>query len=161
MSTRTASGTVTELGPKLLGGICELTLQTSELDALERFYVDCFGATVISRAEDRIWLACGDRTRLGIWTPGRKEFGDRGGRHVHFALSASPGKLNELVERLTAKAVRFRGPVEHAGGDRSIYVEDPEKNVVEVWDFFERGEGRREGAAALAGDDVSPDDPSS
>jgi hypothetical protein len=28
-------------------------------------------------------------------------------------------------------------------------VEDPEGNVVEVWDFFERGEGAREGVAAL------------
>jgi hypothetical protein len=40
-------------------------------------------------------------------------------------------------------------------------VEDLEGNVVEVWDFFERGQGRREGAAALAGDDVPPVDPSS
>jgi hypothetical protein len=55
----------------------------------------------------------------------------------------------------------YRGPVEHEGGDRSLYVEDLEGNVVEVWDFFERGEGRREGAAALAGGDVRQDDPSS
>jgi len=40
-------------------------------------------------------------------------------------------------------------------------VEDLEGNVVEVRDFFERGEGRRDGAVALAGDDVSPGDPSS
>jgi catechol-2,3-dioxygenase len=41
----------------------------------------------------------------------------------------------------------LRGPEEHDGGDRSLYVEDPEGNVVEVWDFFGRG---RE-AADLAG----------
>jgi hypothetical protein len=57
--------------------------------------------------------------------------------------------------------VMLTGPVEHDGGDRSLYVEDLEGNVVEVWDFFERGEGRREGAAALAGGDVEQDDPSS
>jgi hypothetical protein len=45
--------------------------------------------------------------------------------------------------------------VQHAGGDRSVYVEDPEGNVVEFWDFFERGEGRRQGVEALA-DDASP-----
>lgn len=55
----------------------------------------------------------------------------------------------------------YRGPIEHEGGDRSLYVEDLEGNVVEVWDFFERGEGRREGAAAPAGGDVREDDPSS
>ncbi len=49
--------------------------------------------------------------------------------------------------------MRFRGPVEHRGGDRSLYVEDPEGNVVEVWDFFERGEGAAQGTDALAKED--------
>jgi hypothetical protein len=31
------------------------------------------------------------------------------------------------------------GPHEHDGGDRSMYVRDPEGNVVEAWDYFERG----------------------
>ena len=31
-----------------------------------------------------------------------------------------------------------------------VYFDDPEGNVVEVWDFFERGDGRREGADPLA-----------
>jgi len=35
------------------------------------------------------------------------------------------------------------------GGDRSIYVENPEGNVVEVCDFFTRGDGAREGVGAL------------
>ena len=36
------------------------------------------------------------------------------------------------------------------GFDRSIYVEDPEGNVVEVWDFFHRGEGARDGTHAFS-----------
>ncbi len=139
-----------DLAPDLVGGICELTLQASDLQALERFYTECFGLTAISRDDDRIWLAAGERTRLGIWTPGEKEFGDRGGRHVHFALSTAPGRLDSLVDRLTEHGVQFRGPVEHPGGDRSIYVEDPEGNVAEVWDFFEHGDGAAEGVDALA-----------
>jgi catechol-2,3-dioxygenase len=138
------------LAPNLLIGICELTLEASEPAALEGFYSEFFGATVISRDDDRVWLACGERTRLGIWSPGTKEFGDRGGRHVHFAFSASRGKLDALADRLRARDVPFRGPVEHPGGDRSIYVEDPEGNVVEVWDFFEHGEGAAAGVDALA-----------
>jgi hypothetical protein len=42
------------------------------------------------------------------------------------------------------------GPVEHSGGDRSVYLEDPEGNVVDVWDFFVDGDGRRDGVGALA-----------
>jgi hypothetical protein len=39
--------------------------------------------------------------------------------------------------------------MKHPGGDRSIYVEDPEGNVVEVWDFFRSGDGARHGVDAL------------
>ena len=96
-----------------------------------------------------MWLACGRRARLGLWAPGPKEFGDEGGRHVHFAFSAGRGGLACILERLRAAGAAPTGPVEHAGGDHSIYVEDPEGNVVEVWDYFEDGDGRAEGVAAL------------
>ena len=132
-----------------IDGICELTLQTPDPSALERFYVDVFGCRVISREDDRTWLACGERTRLGLWTPGAKEFGDEGGRHVHFALSTGRGRLDALTERLGRLGVEFRGPVEHDGGDRSIYVSDPEGNLVEVWDFFVAGDGAEAGVDAL------------
>ncbi|MET0816894.1 MAG: VOC family protein, partial [Solirubrobacteraceae bacterium] len=107
--------------------------------ALERFYVDGMGLEVLAREDDRTWLAAGPHARLGLWEPGEKEFGDEGGAHVHFAFSAAPGRLDALCERLRAQGAAVRGPEEHDGGDRSIYVEDPEGNVVEVWDFFERG----------------------
>jgi catechol-2,3-dioxygenase len=138
------------LAPDLLDGICELTLEARDRDRLERFYRDAFGFRTIQRDDDRTWLACGSRTRLGLWSPGEKEFGDRGGRHVHFALSASPDGLDGIAGRLRNSGVGFRGPVEHPGGDRSIYVEDPEGNVVEVWNFFEHEDGAREGVDALA-----------
>jgi len=48
--------------------------------------------------------------------------------------------------------VDHHGPAEHEGGDRSVYFEDPEGNVVETWDFFEHGDGAREGVGALEGD---------
>ena len=137
------------LAPDLIGGICELTLQATDMHKLERFYTETFGCKPISREDDRIWLSCGERTRLGIWSPGRKEFGDQGGRHVHFALSAGPAGLDAVTERLEGLDVSFRGPVEHPGGDRSVYVEDPEGNVVEVWDFFEHGDGAADGVDAL------------
>ena len=123
----------------MITGLCEMTLQARDMNALVDFYVEALGLDVLSRDEDRVWLAVGDRGRLGIWTPGQKEFGDEGGAHVHYAFSAGPGGLDTLTERLRERGMDLRGPVEHDGGDRSLYLEDPEGNVVEVWDFFERG----------------------
>jgi catechol-2,3-dioxygenase len=131
-------------------GLAELTLETTDIEEMERFYTGVIGLKVLSRDDDRVWLAVGERTRLGLWSPGRKEFGDRGGRHVHFALSAAPGALDALVERLREQGVEVEGPVEHPGRDRSIYFRDPAGNVVEAWDFLERGEGAKEGVEALA-----------
>jgi catechol-2,3-dioxygenase len=131
-------------------GLVELTLEVRDLPALEAFYTDVFGLRVLKREDDRVWLAAGPSARLGLWLPGEKEFGDEGGRHVHFAFSAEPGGLDALAARMQERGVPARGPEEHPGGDRSLYVEDPEGNVVEVWDFFERGEGARQGTDALA-----------
>ncbi len=134
-----------------LDGFAELTLEARDMATLERFYTEAFGLEVLKHDDDRIWLAAGPDARLGLWTPGEKEFGDEGGRHVHFAFAASPGTLDSLVGRLRSAGASVRGPEEHPGGDRSLYVEDPEGNVVEVWDFFQRGEGRRAGVEALTG----------
>ena len=134
-------------------GVVELTLQVRDLGALERFYTDVFGLRVLKREDDRVWLAAGERSRLGLWLPGEKEFGDEGGAHVHYAFGAEPGTLDQIVDRLRQRGVPVRGPEEHPGGDRSIYLEDPEGNVVEVWDFFERGEGAAQGTDALAKED--------
>lgn len=135
---------------RLTRGLCELTLQTSDPAALADFYRRALGFEELSRAGDRIWLACGPSTRLGLWSPGEKEHGDRGGRHVHHAYSVTSGALEEIRRRLDALGVAFEGPVEHDGGDRSLYFEDPEGNVVEAWDFFESGAGADDGVAALA-----------
>ena len=133
-----------------LSGFAELTLEARDMGRLERFYVEALGLEPLSRAGDRIWLAAGPAARLGIWSPGQKEFGDEGGRHVHFAFAADPGTLDDLADRLRRRGATLSGPHEHEGGDRSVYLEDPEGNVVEIWDFFHRGEGARQGVAALS-----------
>jgi catechol-2,3-dioxygenase len=139
---------------QLVRGFAELTLEARDPAVLERFYCEALGLEVLAREDDRVWLAAGDRARLGLWLPGEKEYGDEGGRHVHFAFSAAPGGLEAIVERLRAAGHEHRGPLEHDGGDRSLYAEDPEGNVVEVWDFFEREPGRRDGVAQLADDNA-------
>jgi hypothetical protein len=103
------------------------------------------GATPMAPHLARMRATCA----LGLWTPGEKEFGDEGGRHVHFALSVSPGSLDYACRRLSDLGIDFQGPVEHPGGDRSLYCEDPAGNVLEPWAFFHRGEGAH-GVGALA-----------
>ena len=105
------------------------------MEGLERFYTERLGLEVIERDPGGVWLKVGESARLGLWTPGPKQHGDRGGSHVHFAMSVAPARLDELAERLGEAA---KGPVEHEGGDRSLYISDPEGNVVELWDFYER-----------------------
>jgi catechol-2,3-dioxygenase len=139
-----------EISAASVSGFAELTLETADLARMERFYRDVLGLEVLAREDDRIWLAVGERSRLGLWSPGRKEFGDRGGRHVHFAFAVSPGGLDALTRRLREDGAQVRGPVEHPGEDRSIYFRDPAGNLVEAWDFFAHGDGARHGVRALA-----------
>jgi catechol-2,3-dioxygenase len=122
-------------------GICELVLESPAPQRMIEFY-ERLGLPVLAREGDRAWLGVGSRGRIGIWTPGEKEHGDRGGTHVHFALSATAGQLDSMIEGLRGSDWEFEGPVTHDGGDRSLYLSDPEGNRVEIWDYFrERGDG--------------------
>src|ERR671911_1402561 len=83
----------------LTRGFCELTLEALDPAALAGFYKDLFGWDEISRDDDRVWLGCGERSRLGLWTRGAKEFGDEGGRHVHFRAVRSAGSTRRPCGR--------------------------------------------------------------
>lgn len=129
----------TDVGMRTLtDGFAELTLEARDIARMERFYTEALGLPVLAREPDRVWLAAGPKARLGLWTPGEKEHADRGGSHVHYAFGAAPDALDALAARLREHGAAVRGPLEHDGGDRSLYVKDPEGNVVEVWDFFAR-----------------------
>lgn len=133
-----------------VAGFSELTLQSTDLDELEQFYTHVIGLEVLVREDDRVWLAAGPRARLGLWAPGVKEFGDQGGEHVHFALTCEPSTLDAIAGRLRRAGAEFRGPVDHDGGDRSLYWTDPAGNRGEAWELFATG-----GNVA----DVSADEP--
>jgi len=134
-----------------IAGICELVLETDDVARLQGFYEE-LGLEVLAEEDDRTWLRVGRRCRLGIWSPGEKEYSDRGGRHVHFALSVGAEGLDALSSELREGGVEVEGPVEHDGGDRSAYFFDPAGNRVELWDFFRDGEGAEDGVMALAKD---------
>jgi len=134
-----------------VAGICELVLESDDVEGLAGFYRE-LGLELLLEEDDRVWLAAGERCRLGIWPPGEKEHSDRGGSHVHFALSVDHDRIDELVRELRERGVEVDGPVEHDGGDRSVYFFDPAGNRVELWDFFHDGDGARDGVMALAED---------
>jgi catechol-2,3-dioxygenase len=134
-----------------IAGICELVLETDDVGRLQGFYEE-LGLEVLAEEGDRTWLRAGESCRLGIWSPGEKEFSDRGGRHVHFAFSVGAERLDALSAQLREQKVEVEGPVEHDGGDRSAYFFDPAGNRVEIWDFFRDGDGAADGVMALAED---------
>ena len=133
-----------------IAGICELVLETDDVGRLQDFYEELGLRRLLAEEEDRVWLRAGEHCRLGIWSPGEKEYSDRGGRHVHFALSVGADRLDALSARLRERGVEVEGPIAHEGGDRSAYFFDPAGNRVELWDFFRDGDGAEDGVMALA-----------
>jgi catechol-2,3-dioxygenase len=133
-----------------IAGICELVLETDEVGRLQGFYEELGLRRLLAEEEGRVWLRAGEHCRLGIWSPGEKEYSDRGGRHVHFALSVGAAGLDALSAQLRERGVEVEGPIEHEGGDRSAYFSDPAGNRVELWDFFHDGDGAEDGVTALA-----------
>ncbi len=121
-----------------VSGVSELVLEVADLAAAERFYAGTLGLPVVERWPDReaIWLMAGDRTRIGLWRPRLGVAGGRGGAHVHFALYVADDQFGAAVARLSACGLepqvteRRRDP---GFPDRSVYVDDPDGNCVELW----------------------------
>jgi catechol 2,3-dioxygenase-like lactoylglutathione lyase family enzyme len=119
-------------------GLFEMTLEVSDLAASERFYCDVIGLPVVERWTDErpaVWLALGREGFLGLWPPEtggiRAIHGGRGGRHVHFALRVPMGTMDAVRMRLESLGY----PVESwdfGAGNRAIYLDDPDGNVVEL-----------------------------
>lgn len=117
-------------------GVSELVLEVVDLEAAERFYAGVLGLPVVERWPDReaVWVMAGDRTRIGLWRPQVGVAGGRGGIHVHFAMHVDGADYPGAVARLrdVGCAVEERS---FSGDDdsRAVYVEDPDRNVVELW----------------------------
>ena len=115
-------------------GVNELVLEVVDLEASERFYAEVLGFPVVDRwpAREAVWVMAGDRTRIGLWRPQVGLFGSRGGLHVHFAMHIEDEHFDAAVERLESKGCDVR-QTEFEGAGRSVYVDDPDGNLVEFW----------------------------
>ena len=124
-------------------GLDHVVLRVADLARMERFYVEVLGCREERRADD-IGLtqlragAClidlvevdGKLGRLGGAAPGAE------GRNMdHFCLRVAPFDAAAIRAHLAAHGVEA-GPVERRYGAEgtgpSIYIEDPEGNVVEL-----------------------------
>jgi len=134
-----------------LHGLFELVLEVTDLEGSVTFYRDRLGMAVVERwPEPRpgVWMAMGENEVLGLWPrasggPGVGLYGSRGGSHVHFALFVEPGTFEQWLTALQADGVPVHGPNDFgASGNRSLYVDDPDGNVVELAEWSVDWSGR-------------------
>ena len=117
-----------------VGGVSELVLEVVDLAAAETFYADVFGFPVVERSEGRVWLMAGTQTRIGLWKPQLGIASGRGGLHVHYAMHIDDSDFDGAVARLREHG--YEPEVVSFDDDnrgRSLYVSDPDGNVVECW----------------------------
>lgn len=119
-------------------GLFEMVLEVQDLAAAERFYREVIGLPVVARWSDErpaTWLGLGREGYLGLWPVASGGavaiHSARGGSHVHFALRIPYGALDASAARLEAGGYPTEA-VDFGGGDRAIYLKDPDGNVVEL-----------------------------
>ena len=130
-------------------GLFEMTLEVKDLARSERFYRDVIGLPVAARWSDArpaVWLALGREGFLGLWPP---ESGGavaihsgRGGSHVHFAIRVPYGTLDAVRARLISTGYAVEDQ-DFGGGNRAIYLDDPDGNVVELTERTRLWDGRQ------------------
>jgi catechol 2,3-dioxygenase len=136
-------------------GLLELVLEVADLERAVRFYSDVLGMSEVTRwgaERPAVWLRLGRNEVLGLWPassggPGVAIHNSRGGSHVHFAVYVAPGSLESWLDRLGRAGLDVKGPVQFNQG-QSIFVTDPDGNVVELADWERDWEGKPAAKAA-------------
>jgi catechol 2,3-dioxygenase-like lactoylglutathione lyase family enzyme len=121
----------------MLAGLDHFVLATRDLDRCLDFYVRVLGMRLERYGEGRIALRFGDH-KINVHPPGF-EAGIRAERPTPGSLDLcflADRPLSEVVARLHECGVPIElGPVERAGARfaiRSVYVRDPDANLVEI-----------------------------
>jgi catechol-2,3-dioxygenase len=129
-------------------GLFEMVLEVNDLAAAEHFYREILGLPVAQRWSDErpaVWLALGGESFLGLWPPETGGavaiHGGRGGSHVHFAIRMPLGSLDAARARLTALGYEVEEQ-DFGRGNRAIYLDDPDGNVVELTERTTLWDGR-------------------
>ncbi|HEY7358055.1 MAG TPA: VOC family protein [Ktedonobacterales bacterium] len=123
--------------------VMEIVLEVSDVERAAAFYRDVLGMPEVTRFSPErpaIWVKAAPGTYLGLWTPqaggpGVGIHGSRGGAHVHLALLVPQGQLPAIEERLRAAGFPPAGRVEFDQEQHSLFVDDPDGNVIEFADW--------------------------
>lgn len=118
-------------------------LEVSDLSRSLEFYRDLLGLEVVVEwpaPREAAWLAIGRNAVLGLWPPssggpGVGIAGSRGGSHVHLAIYVAPGCIADLKAKLQDANHAVEGPISFDHGNQSLFVTDPDGNVVELGDW--------------------------
>jgi catechol 2,3-dioxygenase len=121
----------------------EIVLEVSDLERALRFYRDALGmpeAAHFGADRPAVWVKAAPGTYLGLWTPraggpGVGVHGSRGGVHVHLAFLVPPGSLATFEARLRAVGIEPSGYEDFGPNRRSLFVDDPDGNVIELADW--------------------------
>jgi len=143
--------------------VLETSLYADDLEAVERFYTDELGLTLIGREAGRhVFFHCGGSLLL-LFRPGAARqsqavppHGAVGPGHVAFAVEE--GMLEAWHRRLEQRRITIERDQRWPGGGRSLYLRDPAGNSVElttpgIW----AGALRRGGDEAAIRMGVAPD----
>ena len=124
----------------MIDRVDHIVLTTRDLDACVRFYTEVLGMELVrfrTPSEERLALSFGrQKINLHVWG---REFLPR----AHVAVPGSLDlcfiasvPLEKVVEKLDASGVKIvEGPVDKTGATgpiRSVYVRDPDLNLVEI-----------------------------
>lgn len=120
----------------------EIVLEVSDLERAAHFYRDVLGMPEVTRwsgERPAIWVKAAPGTYLGLWTaqaggPGVGVKGSRGGAHVHLAFLLPLGHLPRIEARLHEVGYPC-SRVEFSKEKLSLFVDDPDGNVIEFADW--------------------------
>lgn len=114
-------------------------MKASDLKAIERFYVDILGFSIMSRYPEALFLAAGHyhhHLAFNTWTSHGgtpPSFGTTGLYHIAIKYPTRKA-LADALKRLIDAEYRIDGLSDH-GTQEALYLRDPEENGVELyWD---------------------------
>lgn len=111
----------------------ELILVVQDLQKAKDFYVDILGLKLFKEVPGKaVWVGT-ETDDIGLFAPGVLGYGaEHCTGPIHFALEVSKKDLHKAKKYLEEKGYAVQGPISHPGNDLSIYVDDPDKNRVEL-----------------------------
>lgn len=132
-------------------GLGEIALRVRDLETMTSFYTDVVGLEVMGSGDDNVFFRIADGVEghtqvVALFGPGREAYGSEGRARVepqveastlhHLALAISKEDFGAEKERLEALGFEVTSADHTWTQWRSLYVNDPEGNVVE-WVCFD------------------------